>query len=89
MNMEITSVKFRHLKDEGKLKALVSVTVDGILAVHDIKVIEGQDRVFLAMPSRKMPVGKYRDIVHPVGSEFREQLEKEVIDKYYESIRMS
>lgn len=80
--MEITDIKFRHINEEGRLKALVSVTLDGVLALHDIKIIEGQDRYFLAMPSRKMPDGRYRDIVHPIGSEMREKLEKTVLGMY-------
>ena len=74
--MEITDIKFRHLQEVGRLKALVSVTFDNVFAVHDIKIIDGQDRLFLAMPSRRMPDGKYRDIVHPIGPELREELEK-------------
>lgn len=80
--MRITDVKFRHLQDDSKLKALVSVTFDEVFAVHDIKVIEGHDRLFLAMPSRRMPDGKYRDIVHPIGSSLREALEERVIAEY-------
>ncbi|NCB28658.1 MAG: septation regulator SpoVG [Clostridia bacterium] len=80
--MHITDVKFRHLQDDSKLKALVSVTFDDVFAVHDIKVIEGHDRLFLAMPSRRMPDGKYRDIVHPIGNELRDALETRVITEY-------
>lgn len=83
--MEITDVKFRHLQDDGKLKALVSITFDQVFAVHDIKVIAGRDRLFLAMPSRRMPDGKYRDIVHPIGAEFREKLEQRVITEYLDT----
>ena len=84
--MEITDIKFRHLQEVGRLKALVSVTFDNVFAVHDIKIIDGQDRLFLAMPSRRMPDGKYRDIVHPIGPELREELEKKVITAYHETI---
>ena len=84
--MEITDIKFRHLQNEGRLKALVSVTLDGIFAVHDIKIIDGQDRLFLAMPSRRMPDGKYRDIVHPIGSMLRDELENRVITEYRNTI---
>lgn len=83
--MRITDVKFRHLQDDSKLKALVSVTFDDVFAVHDIKVIEGHDRLFLAMPSRRMPDGKYRDIVHPIGSELRDALETRVITEYLDA----
>ncbi|RKJ80330.1 septation regulator SpoVG [Butyricicoccus sp. 1XD8-22] len=84
--MEITDIKFRHLQEVGRLKALVSVTFDNVFAVHDIKIIDGQDRLFLAMPSRRMPDGKYRDIVHPIGPELREELEKRVITAYHDTI---
>ena len=84
--MEITDIKFRQLQEVGRLKALVSVTFDNVFAVHDIKIIDGQDRLFLAMPSRRMPDGKYRDIVHPIGPELREELEKKVITAYHDTI---
>ena len=80
--MEITDIKFRHVEQSGKLRALVSVTFDGVLAVHDIKIIDGHDRLFLAMPSRRMPDGHFRDIAHPVGSALRVELEQEVLDAY-------
>lgn len=83
--MEITDVKFRHLQDDSKLKALVSVTFDNTFAVHDIKVIAGKDRLFLAMPSRRMPDGKYRDIVHPIGAQMRDSLERCVLTAYLET----
>lgn len=84
--MEITDIKFRHLDAYGRLKALVSVTFDGVLAVHDIKIIDGSDRLFLAMPSRRMPDGHFRDIAHPVGSELREKLEGQVLSAYHASV---
>ena len=80
--MEITDIKFRHVEQSGKLRALVSVTFDGVLAVHDIKIIDGHDRLFLAMPSRRMPDGHFRDIAHPVGSALRVELEQEVLGAY-------
>ena len=80
--MEIADIKFRHVEQSGKLRALVSVTFDGVLAVHDIKIIDGHDRLFLAMPSRRMPDGHFRDIAHPVGSALRVELEQEVLDAY-------
>ena len=80
--MELTDIKFRHVEQSGKLRALVSVTFDGVLAVHDIKIIDGHDRLFLAMPSRRMPDGHFRDIAHPVGSALRVELEQEVLDAY-------
>lgn len=84
--MEITDIKFRHLQDVGRLKALVSVTFDNVFAVHDIKIIDGQDRLFLAMPSRRMPDGKYRDIVHPIGPSLRTELENKVITAYHNTL---
>ena len=72
--MEITDIQFRQMYPTGRLRALVSVTFDGTFAVHDIKIIDGPDRLFLAMPSRRMPDGRYRDIVHPVGPEMRQAL---------------
>lgn len=80
--MEITDIKFRHFNDDGRLRAMVSVTFDEVFAVHDIKIIDGQDRLFLAMPSRRMPDGKYRDIVHPIGPSLREKLETTVLRAY-------
>ena len=85
--MEITDIKFRHFETDGRLKALVSVTFDSTFAVHDIKLIDGQDRLFLAMPSRRMPDGKYRDIVHPIGNELRDKLETRVITEYRNTIK--
>ncbi len=84
--MEITDIKFRHLQEVGRLKALVSVTFDDVFAVHDIKIIDGQDRLFLAMPSRRMPDGKYRDIVHPIGPALRAELEDKVITAYHNTL---
>lgn len=85
--MEITDIQFRHLNQEGRLRALVSVTFDRTFAVHDIKVIDGPDRLFLAMPSRRLPDGRYRDIVHPVGPNMREKLEDAVLSEYQELIQ--
>ena len=80
--MEITHIKFRHVEEYGRLKALVSVTFDDMFAVHDIKIIDGHDRLFLAMPSRRMPDGRFRDIAHPVGNALRDELEHRVLDAY-------
>ena len=80
--MEITDIKFRHFHDDGRLRALVSVTFDDVFAVHDIKVIEGADKLFVAMPSRKTPEGEYKDIAHPINSEMRDALETSILEKY-------
>ena len=81
--MQITDIKIRKFFNEGPMKAIVSVTFNDCLAVHDIKVIYARDRYFIVMPSRKNPDGTYRDIVHPINSSFRENLEEAVIDAYH------
>ncbi len=81
--MDISQVKIRKLYDEGRMKALVSVTIDDVFAVHDIKVIEGPQRIFVAMPSRKEDGGSFRDVVHPITREAREKLEKTILEHYY------
>lgn len=80
--MQITDVKVRKLFDEGPMKAIVSATFDGQLAVHDIKVIYARDKYFIVMPSRKNPDDTYRDIVHPINAQFRATLERAVIEAY-------
>ncbi|MBO5754552.1 MAG: SpoVG family protein [Clostridia bacterium] len=81
--MQFTDITIRKFFDEGPMKAVVSVTFDDCLAVHDIKVIYARDRYFIVMPSRKNPDGTYRDIVHPINAEFRNELENAVIDAYH------
>ena len=80
--MQITDIKVRKLFNEGPMKAIVSVTFDGQLAVHDIKVINARDKFFIVMPSRKNPDETYRDIVHPINAQFRGMLENAVIAAY-------
>ena len=80
--MQITDIKIRKFFEDGPMKAVVSVTFDEALAVHDIKVIYARDRYFIVMPSRKNPDGTYRDIVHPINATFRAELEEAVIDAY-------
>ena len=84
--MQITDIKIRKLFEEGPMKAIVSVTFDGQLAVHDIKVINARDKFFIVMPSRKNPDDTYRDIVHPINSQFRSTLEQSVIAAYEEAL---
>ena len=84
--MQITDVKVRKLFDEGPMRAIVSVTFDGQLAVHDIKVINAREKYFIVMPSRKNPDDTYRDIVHPINSQFRAALESAVINAFYEAL---
>ena len=80
--MQITDIKVRKLFSEGPMKAIVSVTFDGQLAVHDIKVINARDKFFIVMPNRKNADETYRDIVHPINSEFRASMEKQIIEAY-------
>ena len=80
--MQITDIKVRKLFDEGPMRAIVSVTFDGQLAVHDVKVIYAREKYFIVMPSRKNPDDSYRDIVHPINAQFRGMLEDAVIAAY-------
>lgn len=80
--MEITDVRVRKVAKEGKMKAVVSITFDNEFVVHDIKVIEGEKGLFIAMPSRKALDGEFRDIAHPINSETRDKLQKAILDKY-------
>lgn len=81
--MNVTDIRIRRTYEEGKLKALVSVTIDHDLAVHDIKVIEGSERLFVAMPSRKDDNGVFRDIVHPITMDGRRTLEGLILEEYH------
>ena len=80
--MTITDVRIRKITREGKMKAIVSITLDDEFVVHDIKVIDGEKGLFIAMPSRKTPEGEYRDIAHPISHEAREVLQKAVLEAY-------
>lgn len=80
--MEITDIKIRKIITESHLKAVVSITLDNQLAVHDIKVVQGNTRLFVAMPSRKDENGVFRDIVHPISPEARQMLESQILDAY-------
>ncbi|MDY3796112.1 MAG: septation regulator SpoVG [Agathobacter sp.] len=82
--MQITDVRIRKIEKEGKMKAVVSITIDEEFVVHDIKVIEGEKGLFIAMPSRKSNDGEYRDIAHPINSDTRERLQTLILDKYKE-----
>lgn len=84
--MQITDIRVRKVSQEGKMKAVVSVTFDDCFVVHDIKVIEGKEKLFAAMPSRKAADDTYRDIVHPITTEMREQLQDAILKKYEEFI---
>ena len=80
--MQITDIKVRKLMQEGRLRAVVSVTIGVELALHDIKVIEGEKGMFIAMPSRKAADGEYRDIAHPINSGTRDRIQSIILDKY-------
>lgn len=82
--MNITDVRVRKVAKEGKMKAVVSITIDDEFVVHDIKVIEGEKGLFIAMPSRKATDGEYRDIAHPINSATRERIQHMILDKYEE-----
>jgi len=84
--MEISDIKIRKINLEGKMKAIVSVTFDQAFVVHDIKVIEAQDKLFVAMPSRKTPEGEYKDVAHPINAEMRDNLQKAIIEKYEQEL---
>jgi len=84
--MVISDIKIRKFFDDGPMKAVVSVTFDNALAVHDIKVINAKDKFFIVMPSRKNPDGTFRDIVHPINAEFRSELEGAVIKAYFDQL---
>ncbi|HIX76295.1 MAG TPA: septation regulator SpoVG [Candidatus Fusicatenibacter merdavium] len=80
--MNITDVRVRKVAKEGKMKAVVSITIDDEFVVHDIKVIEGEKGMFIAMPSRKATDGEYRDIAHPINSQTRERIQNIILEKY-------
>lgn len=82
--MQITDVRIRKINDDGKMKAVASVTFDDEFVVHDIKVIDGQNGLFVAMPSRKMGEGDFRDIAHPLVSEMRNRIRDAIFEKYDE-----
>ena len=85
--MNITDIRIRKIYTDSRLRALVSITVDHDLAVHDIKIIEGPERLFVAMPSRKDESGAFRDISHPITPQARKQLEDAVLNAYQQYIR--
>ena len=80
--MKITDVRVRKVAKEGKMKAIVSITLDNEFVIHDIKVIEGEKGLFIAMPSRKTSEGEYRDIAHPINSETRDMIQNVILNKY-------
>lgn len=80
--MEITDIKIRKVTSDGRMKAVASVTFDGAFAVHDVKVIEGLEKMFVAMPSRRTPDGEYKDVAHPINSKMRDIIERSVLAAY-------
>lgn len=84
--MKITDVRIRKVAKEGKMKAVVSITIDEEFVVHDIKVIEGEKGLFIAMPSRKASDGEYRDIAHPINSSTRDFIQGMILKKYEETV---
>ena len=84
--MTITDVRVRKIASEGKMKAIVSVTFDNEFVVHDIKVIEGQNGLFIAMPSIKTPDGEFKDIAHPINTETRERIQGAILEAYEKAV---
>jgi stage V sporulation protein G len=80
--MQITDVRIRKITSEGKMKAIVSVTLDNEFVVHDIKIIDGQNGLFIAMPSRKTPDGEFKDIAHPINTSTREKIQNAILSEY-------
>lgn len=84
--MQITDIRVRRIMKEGKMKAVVSITLDDEFVVHDIKVIEGDKGLFIAMPSKKASDGEYRDIAHPINSAAREEIQKQILESYEKAL---
>jgi stage V sporulation protein G len=84
--VQITDVRIRKIAAEGKMKAIVSVTFDNEFVVHDIKVIEGQNGLFIAMPSRKTPDGEFKDIAHPINTDTREKIQEAILTEYEKAL---
>ncbi|MBO6215225.1 MAG: septation regulator SpoVG, partial [Lachnospiraceae bacterium] len=80
--MQITDIRVRKIENVGKMKAVVSITIDEEFVVHDIKVIEGEKGLFIAMPSRRASDGEFKDVAHPIRSETRERLQRMILDRY-------
>ena len=86
LTLEITDIRIRQMSQEEKMKAVVSVTFDNCFVVHDIKIIEGQEKLFVAMPNRKTPEGEFKDIAHPINADTREKMHNAIIEKYQTTI---
>lgn len=86
--MEITDIKIRRIITEGRLRAVVSITIDNMIAVHDIKIVQGDERLFVAMPSRKDENGVFRDIVHPISAVARQSIENQIMETYNQHLAL-
>ncbi len=86
--MQITDVRLRKVAKEGKIRAIVSITMDNEFVIHDIRIIEGNNGLFVAMPSRKNQDGEFRDIVHPISQECRQKIQDVIIEKYESSLAL-
>ena len=84
--MKITDVRVRKMTREGKMRAIVSITIDDEFVIHDIKVIEGDKGLFIAMPSKKATDGEYRDIAHPINSSTRERMQSIILERYNQAL---
>ena len=82
--MEISDIKIRKTMHEGRLRAVVSITIDNAIAIHDIKLVQGDDRMFVAMPSRREESGMFRDIIHPISSDIREKKKQKILCAYHD-----
>ncbi|MBP5588471.1 MAG: septation regulator SpoVG [Treponema sp.] len=80
--MEVTELRIRKVTAEGKLRAYVTVTFDNCFVIHNVKIIEGKDGLFIAMPSKKTSTGEYKDVAHPISPEFRTELQNKILDEY-------
>lgn len=80
--MQVTELRIRKVTSEGKLKAYVTVTFDNCFVVHNVKIIEGKDGLFIALPSKKTATGEYKDVAHPISPEFRTELQNKILDEY-------
>ena len=87
--MNITDIRIRRLEGSGKMKAIVSITIDDEFVLHDIKVVDGEKGLFIAMPSKKTADGEYRDIAHPIKTETRNRIQQMLLDKYQEELTVS
>lgn len=84
--MNITDVRIRKVSTEGRMKAIVSITLDNEFVIHDVRIVDGNNGLFVAMPSRKTPAGEFRDIAHPINSSTREKIQAEVLNAYQKEI---